>query len=89
MSCAEAHRKIVLTSKLLKNDPKNPYLRGKLQTKTKHYKRLAKSKQKEFVDQLFTQLEGMQESNPRGYMELVKSMRNGNFDKNNPDDMMA
>ena len=86
LSCSEAHRKVVLTSKLLKNYPKNPYLRGKLQTETKNYKRLAKSKQKEFVDNLFSKLENMEESDPKGYMELVKSMRSGNFDKCMPDD---
>ena len=86
LSCAEAHRKIVLTSKMLKLNPKNSFLRGKLQTETKQYKKLAKNKQKEFVDQLFSQLEEMEVSNPRGYMELIKSMRKGNFDKNSPDD---
>ena len=86
LSCAEAHKKVVLTGKLLKSNPNNPYLRGKLQTETKQYKRLAKSKQKEFVDKLFSQLEDMEASNPRGYMELIRSMRTGNFDKDMPDD---
>ena len=86
LSCAEAHRKVVLTSKMLKFNPINAYLRGKLQTETKQYKKLAKSKQKEFVDKLFSQLEDLEVSNPRGYMQLIKSMRNGNFDKNNLDD---
>ena len=75
LSCADAHKKIVLTSKLLKMNPKNSYLRGKLQTE-----------KKEFVDQLFTQLEDLEASNPRGYMELIKSMRSGNFDKQKSDD---
>ena len=52
-SCAEAHRDVVLTSKLLKGDPKNPYLKGKLVTETKTYNRLVKSKQKEFVEKCF------------------------------------
>ena len=34
-SCANAHRDVVLTSKLLKGDPKNPYLKGKLISETK------------------------------------------------------
>ena len=35
LSCSEAHQKIVLTCKLLKMNPKNSYLRGKLQTEKK------------------------------------------------------
>ena len=31
-SCFEAHKSLMLTSKLLKSDPKNAYLRGKLFT---------------------------------------------------------
>ena len=52
-SCADAHRGVVLTSKLLKGDPKNPYLKGKLITETKSYNRLVKNKQKEFVDKIW------------------------------------
>ena len=31
-------------------------------------------------------IEDMEAANPRGYMELIKSMRSGNFDKKTPDD---
>ena len=86
LSCCEAHRKVNTTARLLKNDPKNSYLRGKLRTETKDYNKLVKSKNKEFVDNMFNELDSMQNNNPRGYMQLVKSMRAGNFDKNTPDD---
>ena len=74
------------TSKFLKSDPKNSYLRGKLQTETKFYNRLVKSKHKEFVDKMFAELDSLENSDPRGYMQLVKSMRDGNYDKATPDD---
>ena len=35
---------------------------------------------------MFTELDAMQHNNPRGYMQLIKSMREGNFDKQTPDD---
>ena len=41
----DAHKEVVLTSKLLKGDPKNSYLRGKLVSETKTYHKLVKSKQ--------------------------------------------
>ena len=61
-------------------------MRGKLRSEIKEYNRLVKSKHKQFVDNMFTELDSMQHGNPRGYMELVKSMRDGNFDKQTPDD---
>ena len=56
-SCVDSHKEVVLTSKLLKGDPKNSYLRGKLVTETKTYNNLVKSKQKEFVDKMIFQLD--------------------------------
>ena len=86
LSCAEAHRKVTTTARFLKGDPKNSFLRGKLQTESKDYNRLVKSKHKQFVENMFTELDSMENNNPRGYMQLVKSMREGNFDKLTPDD---
>ena len=71
----------MLTSKLLKSDPKNAYLRGKLFTETKLYKKLAKYKQKQFVDNLFNELDSIKENNPKGYMDLIKTLRDSSFDK--------
>ena len=85
-SCSDAHRAVVLTSKLLKGDPKNPYLRGKLFTETKVYNKLVKSKQKQFVENMFSELDSIKKNDPRGYMDLFKSMRDGNFDKDVSDD---
>ena len=81
MSCADAHRSVMLTSKLLKVNPKNAYLKGKLVTETKIYNKLVKSKQKQFVDSMFDQLDSIKNNDPKGYMDLVKSLRDGNFDR--------
>ena len=86
LSCCEAHRKVCTTAWLLKNDQNNSYLRSKLKTFTKEYNKLVKLKHKEFVDNLFSELDSMENNNPRGYMQLIKSLREGNFDKNTPDD---
>ena len=86
LSCYEAHRKVCTTAWLLKNDQTNSYLRSKLKTATKDYNKLVKLKQKQFVDNMFSQLDSMESNNPRGYMQLIKSLREGNFDKNTPDD---
>ena len=74
------------TSRFLKGDPKNAYLRGKLVKETKEYNKLVKLKNKQFVDNLFIELDSVERNNPRGYMELIRSMRDGNFDKAIPDD---
>lgn len=77
------------TSKLLNNDPKNPWLRGKLAQESKQYKRLSKFKQKLFTESLFAQLKSMHGSEPKKYMELVNSLRSGNFDKTKNSDTEA
>ena len=86
LSCAQAHSIVVTTAKCLKGDPKNSFLRSKLRKETKTYNKLVKSKQKLFVVNIFTELDSMQHKNPRGYMQLIKSMRDGDFDKQTPDD---
>ena len=77
------------TSKLLSADPRNPWLKGKLFTESKLYKRLVKHKQKLFNDNLFSQLKSMHGTDPKKYMELVNSLRNGNFDRTKSSDTQA
>ena len=81
----EAHRKVYTTARLLKSDPDNRYLRSKLRLVTKEYNKLVKSKQKQFVENMFVELDTMENDNPRGYMQLINSMREGNFDRHSPD----
>ena len=86
LSCSDLHRKVATTARCLKGDPKNPFIRGKLIKETKEYNKLVKMKNKQFVENMFSELDSMQNNNPRGYMELIRSMRNGSFDKSTPDD---
>ena len=75
------------TSLLLNKDPRNPWLRGKLMTENKEYKRLIKFKQKQFTDNLFNELETMHCKDPHAYMELVKALRDGKHDRSKPSDL--
>ena len=75
-----------MSAYLLKKDPKNSYIRGKIITETKTYKKLVKSKHKQYLDQTFTHLDSIQHSDPHGYMQLVKSLRQGSFGKTVPAD---
>ena len=86
LSCADAHRKVCSIARLVKLDPRNSYLGSQLRSATKVYNRLIKSKHKLFVDNMFEELDSMQQNNPRGYMQLIKSLRYGNFDKQTPND---
>ena len=80
-TCESMQKQIRLTSRLLSKQPGNPYLRGKLLTESKEFKKLRKFKQKQFVEHMFSELDQLHESNPKAYMDLVKSMRDGSFDK--------
>ena len=47
---------------------------------------MIKSRQKEYIDNLFQDLDQLHASNPKGYMDLVKSLRDGTFDRKKDDD---
>ena len=83
--CESVRRQMRLSSRLLKQQPGNQYLKGKLMSESKEYKKLRKQKQKQFVDHIFTELDQLHTSNPKAYMDLVKSMRDDTFDKSMPD----
>ena len=87
--CNVQLRNVKQISKSLQNDPNNPYLRGKLITENKIYKKLIKLKQRQFTENLFSQLETMHNSDPRKYMQLVNSLKNNSFDKSKPSDTAA
>ena len=72
--------------KTFKGWPQKFLFGGKVFTETKIYNRLVKNKQKEFVDKMFTELDSIHKNDPKGYMDLIKSMRDGNFDREVVDD---
>ena len=85
-SCEEHRRQLRITSKILQKNPQNPYIRGKLISESKVYNRLRKQKQKEYINNLFLELDQLHQSNPKGYMNIVNSIRDGSFDKAVKDD---
>ena len=86
-SCFDSLRDLKRTSVLLNKDPKNGWLRGKLVSESKQYKRLVKYKQKQYTDNMFNELEKMQSKDPRAYMELVKALLDGKHDRQKPSDI--
>ena len=85
LTCEKLKTKMRATSDLLRKYPKHPYLLGCLQSEQKQYRKLLKSKHKEYITNMFSELDQLHTSNPRGYMNLVKSLRDGSFDKPVPD----
>ena len=73
-------------SKLVLNFPRDPWLRGKLLSDTKKYNKFLKLKHKKYIDELFVQLDSMHKSDPKKYMNLVNSLKDGNFDKKKSSD---
>ena len=88
-SCYQLLSAINRTTSLLTKNPRDPWLKGKLMSESKSYKKLLKTKQKQFINSLFSELESLHSTDPRGYMNLVKALRNGNHDKTRPPDTDA
>jgi hypothetical protein len=86
MSCHQAYSAVKATAALLSKEPRNAWLRGKLCKESKDYNRVVRQNQKSFVDGLFKDLEAMDRTDPKGYMDLIKSMKQGRFDKQMPSD---
>ena len=80
-SCQELRHQLRVTSKLLKQYPKNPFLKGKLLSESKDYKRLRKQKHRDFVNSLYGELDQLHHNNPKGYMNIINSIQDGSFDK--------
>ena len=86
ITCEEIKKKMRQTFLLLKKFPKNPFLLGRLNSEQKQYKKIVKSKHKDYINKMFSELDQLHSSNPREYMNLVKSLRSGSFDKKVSDD---
>ena len=85
-TCESVLKQINQTSLLVKKYPKSQYLKTQLLGASKQYKKLLKSKQKLYLNKMFDDLDNLKNKNPRGYMNIVKSLRSGSFDKNISDD---
>ena len=82
-TCTSANRKLQETARFLQRDPNNPWLRGKLCKEKKNYQKLVKQQQGKFVSKMFEQLDELKGNDPKKYMQIVKKIRDGNFDKRN------
>ena len=71
---------------MLKKYPTNSFLKNKIQQERKDYNKLVKQKQKEFINCLFSELDQMHDTNKKGYMDLVNTIKSGSFDKPTSDD---
>ena len=69
MSCMALLKQIKSSSYLLKKNPQNDFIKGQLQKETKLYEKLIKQRHKEYIENLFSELDVMHDSNPKGYME--------------------
>ena len=78
-TCQLAQRQIILASKLLKKYPKSQFLKTQPLGASKEYKKLRKSKQKLFLEKMFEELDGFKNSNPCGYMNVIKSLKIWSF----------
>ena len=86
LSCEEARRKVSASARLLKNNPSDQSLGARLRNDVKNYKKIVKLRNKQFIDNMFCELDSMENNNPRGYMDIIRSMRDGSFDKKTSDD---
>ena len=86
LSCQQALQRLKTTSNLLKKDPKNSWLRGRVNVEQKQYKNIVKKTQNNFLNSMFDQLDNYKNSDPKKYMEIVRSLRNGSHDCAQKDD---
>ncbi|XP_055995542.1 uncharacterized protein LOC130046757 [Ostrea edulis] len=68
---------------LLSRFPNNPYLRGSFFKLNKEYAKLRKRKKREFRQGILDKLDQMNETNPKEYRKLVKSLRENEGKKDN------
>ena len=78
-SCHVMKTKLNHPAKLLKGYPNHPYVRGKLITTCKEYRKLIKRKNRKWQNLLIEKLEEFESSNPKEYWKLIKSLRECNL----------
>ena len=86
-STSEAQfREIKQLSSLLHKNPCDPWVQGKLKTESNNHKQVLNKQQPLFVNRSFTDLESIEQNDPKGYFKLSKKMKTGCFDKNKQSD---
>ena len=74
-TCLEMGKRLKLVGKLCEKDPKNPYLRGRLVTTRKEYKKLIKHKKHQWKESMIRRLEEIEDKNPTEYWKLIKELK--------------
>ena len=74
-SCFEMSKRLKLVSKLLSQSPKNSYLRGRLVTTRKEYKKLIRQKKKEWKNHIINELENMKTQNSKEYWKIINELQ--------------
>ena len=74
-SCFEMSKRLKLISKLVSQSPKNPYLRGRLVTTRKDYKKLIRQKKKEWKNNIINELENMKTQNSKEYWKIINELQ--------------
>ena len=74
-SCQELSKTLKLTAYLLNKNPRDPFLRGRMITVRKEYKKLLKHKKSQYHAELVNKLEKAEENNPKEYWKLIKMLR--------------
>ena len=87
-SCHAMKTKLNNLAKVLERYPNDPYLRDKLITTHKEYRKLNKRKNREWQNLLIEKVQEFESSNPKEYWKLIKSLRECNLgdDANNESD---
>ena len=81
-SCHAMETKLNNLAKRLERYPNDPYVRGKLITTRKEYRKLIKRKNMEWQNLLIEKLQEFESSNPKEYWKLIKSLRECNLGGN-------
>ena len=87
-TCFEMSKRLKLLGKLCSDNPKNPYLNGRMVTTRKEYRKLIKLKKSQWKDSMIKRLEEIEETNPKEYWNIVKELRNKRTDSsiNDPEE---
>ena len=74
-TCEEMAKELKLNAKLLTLTPNSPFLRGSLYKKRKEYKKLVKSKKREWRATMIKKLEEIENTDPKEYWKIINELR--------------
>jgi hypothetical protein len=78
--CSTMKKTLRHLQKSVRNDPKNPEIRGNFVVISKKYKRLLRNKKQQKRDELLSQLLTLQNTNPKAYWQIIDKLKEGDKD---------